>query len=153
VIYILILNNGKNVVFIPKINKEGQGYDINISNYGIGPLKTINKLKSIKIIPFEYEFIIKKEIDKDKKIITNNQAFEKNWRAFTIKDNFRVKSLGKPFLYKEWANGWENNQNTEGKIIFIFLPQILQYLGYFLILLLIVYLTFFDKINTYRNCK
>ncbi len=137
------LNNGKNVVFIPKINKEGQGYDINISNYGIGPLKTINKLKSIKIIPFEYEFIIKKEIDKDKKIITNNQAFEKNWRAFTIKDNFRVKSLGKPFLYKEWANGWENNQNTEGKIIFIFLPQILQYLGYFLILLLIVYLTFF----------
>ena len=137
------LDNGKNIVFIPRINKEGQGYDINISNYGIGPLETINKLKSIKIIPFKYAFITKEKIDKNREIITNNQAFEKNWRAFAVKDNFRIKSLGKPFLYKGWVNGWENNQNAEGKIIFIFLPQILQYLGYFLILLLIVYLAFF----------
>ncbi len=136
------LNNGQNVFFIPKIGKEGQGYDINISNYGIGPLKTINKLKSIKIAPLEYQFIKEEKLSQEK-IITNNQSFEKNWRAFSIKDNFKIKSLGKPFLYKGWANGWENNQNTEGKIIFIFLPQILQYLGYFLILLLIVYLAFF----------
>jgi len=137
------LKNGENVVFIPKMDEEGQGYDINISNYGIGPLKTINKLNSIKIIPFDYPFISEEEIDKDKGILTNNQAFEKNWRAFIIKDNLKIKSLGKPFLYKGWANGWENNQNTEGKIIFVFLPQILQYLGYLLILILIVYLAFF----------
>jgi len=136
------LKNGENVVFIPKMDEEGQGYDINISNYGIGPIKTINKLKSIKIVPLEYQFI-KEEKILQKEIITNNQSFEKNWRAFIIKDNFKIKSLGKSFLYKGWANGWENNQNTEGKIIFVFLPQVLQYLGFFLILLLIVYLAFF----------
>ncbi|MCX6724476.1 MAG: hypothetical protein NTV20_00025 [Candidatus Shapirobacteria bacterium] len=137
------LKNGQNVLFVPISDKGGQGYDVNLSNLGIGPLQSINLLKSIKIIPLDYEFV-SWETNPQEKIITNNQSYEKNWRAFGRQGLFNIKSLGRPIEVNGWMNGWvlKNNENYD-QIVFFFLPQILEYFGFFLILILIVLLVIF----------
>lgn len=136
------LKNGQNIFFIPPTDKDGQGYDLNLSNYGIGPIKSINYLESVKIIPLDYEFIEKKENPKEK-YITNNQAYEKNWRAYEYQKPFSLKSLGSPTKINGWENGWLLKKETKGQIIFFFLPQLLEYFGFFLILVLIVFIAIF----------
>jgi len=136
------LKNGQNIFFIPPSDWDGQGYDINISNYGIGPLQSINSLKSIKIIPLDYQFIKSQENPKEE-YITNNQSYEKNWRALVWEKPFKIKSLGKPTLVNGWENGWILKEKPEGKILFFFLPQILEYFGFLLLLIFIVLLVIF----------
>jgi len=136
------LKNGQNIFFIPPSDWDGQGYDINISNYGIGPLQSINSLKSIKIIPLDYQFIKSQENPKEE-YITNNQSYEKNWRALVWEKPFKIKSLGKPTLINGWENGWILKEKPEGKILFFFLPQIFEYLGFLFILIFIVLLVVF----------
>jgi len=137
------LKDGLNIFFIPPSDSEGQGYDVNLSNYAVGPIKSINLLKSIKIIPLEYQFISYQE-NPAGKYITNNQSYEKNWRAFGRQGLFNIKSLGRPIEVNGWMNGWvlKNNENYD-QIVFFFLPQLLEYFGFFLILVLIVLLAAF----------
>lgn len=136
------LKTGQNIFFIPKSDVDGQGYDFNLSNYAIGPVKSINYLKSIKIVPLDYEFI-KTEKNPDGEYITNNQAYEKNWRAYEYQKPFGIKYLGAPVKINGWENGWLLKEETSGKIIFFFLPQLLEYFGFLLILVLIVFITIF----------
>ena len=136
------LKDGQNIFFIPPMDKDGQGYDVNLSNYAIGPVRSVNLLKSIKIIPWEDEFL-KYQENPEGEYLNNNQSFEKNWRAYEYLGGLRVKSLGKPVLINGWENGWLIKERTEGPIIFFFLPQILQYLGFFFVLVLIVLLIVF----------
>lgn len=136
------LKDGLNIFFIPKTDPRGQGYDLNLSNLGIGPIQSINSLKSIKIVPLDYEFIKYQENPRGK-IITNNQSYEKNWRAFEYQGLFKIKSLGEPVEVNGWMNGWFSEGEPKGKIVFFFLPQLLEYLGFLLILVLIALLAVF----------
>jgi hypothetical protein len=136
------LKTGQNIFFIPFSNPEGQGYDLNLSNYGIGPVTSVNLLKSVKIVPLDYEFI-KEEKNPEGKYLTNNQAYEKNWRAYEYQKPFGLKSLGSPIKINGWENGWILKEETKGQIIFFFLPQLLEYFGFFLILVLIVFIAIF----------
>jgi hypothetical protein len=136
------LKEGRNVFFIPISDKGGQGYDINLSNLGIGPLPSINSLKSMKIVPLDYEFVGWGE-NPQGKIITNNQSYEKNWRAFIWQKPFKIKSLGQPIMINGWENGWLLGEELKGKIIFLFLPQFLEYFGFLFLLILIVLLIIF----------
>jgi hypothetical protein len=135
------LKNGRNIFFIPVSDKGGRGYDVNLSNYAIGHIPSTNSLTSIKIIPLDYEFI--KWEKADKKIITNNQSYEKNWRAFEYQGGLKIKSLGEPVMVNGWENGWLLKEETKGQTVFFFLPQLLEYFGFFLILVLIVLLAAF----------
>ena len=136
------LKDGLNIFFIPPSDSEGQGYDVNLSNYAVGPIKSINLLKSIKIIPLEYQFIDYQE-NPAGKYITNNQSYEKNWQAYEYQKPFKIKSLGSPVKINGWENGWLLKEETKGQIVFFFLPQLLEYFGFFLILVLIVLLAAF----------
>jgi len=136
------LKDGQNIFFIPPMGKEGQGYDINFSNYAVGPISSINLLKSIKIIPLDYQFIEYQE-NPTGDFITNNQSYEPNWRAYVYQKPFKLKSLGEPIEINGWENGWLVKEKIEGQIIFLFLPQALQYLGFFLIFIFIVLMIIF----------
>jgi hypothetical protein len=136
------LKDGQNIFFIPKSDPRGQGYDVNLSNYAVGPIKSVNFLKSIKIVPLDYEFLNYQENPKGE-YLTNNQSYEPNWRAYIYQKPFNLKSLGKPVLLNGWENGWPMEQEAKGQIIFFFLPQLLEYFGFFLILILIVLLAVF----------
>jgi len=54
-----------------------------------------------------------------------------------------LKSLGKPIIFDGWQNGWNTEGQPEGEIIFFFLPQLLEYFGFLLILIFIVLLAIF----------
>jgi len=136
------LKNGVNIFFIPKSGTEGQGYDLNLSNYAIGPVASVNLIKSIKIVPLDYEFI-KIEKNPEGKYLNNNQAYEKNWRAYEYQKPFGIKSLGTPVKINGWENGWLLKEETKGQVIFFFLPQLLEYFGFLLILVLIVLIAIF----------
>ena len=136
------LENGLNIFFIPKSDKDGLGYDLNLSNYAAGPIPSVNFLKSVKIVPLDYEFLKYEENPKGE-YLTNNQSYEPAWRAYVYQKPFNIKSLGKPVLVNGWKNGWPMDQKPEGQIIFFFLPQLLEYFGFFLILVLIVLLVVF----------
>lgn len=82
-------------------------------------------------------------------ILVLSQAYHQGWKAYVITQNAKRKtqmlSLFVPFLGKElkehvlvnnWANGWILDSRYpihETKIVLIFLPQYLQYLGFFLL--------------------
>ena len=136
------LKDGLNIFFIPSSDSEGQGYDVNLSNFAVGPLQSINSLTSIKIIPLDYEFI-KYNKNPEGEYLTNNQSYEKNWRALVYQKPLKFKSLGKPTLVNGWENGWILKEKPEGKVVFFFLPQLLEYFGFFLLLIFIVLLAVF----------
>lgn len=136
------LKNGQNIFFIPPGDVEDQGYDVNLSNFAVGPIESINSLTSVKIIPLDYTFINYQE-NPEGEYLTNNQSYEPNWRAFEYQGGLKLKSLGKPIMINGWENGWLLKEKPEDQILFFFLPQILEYLGFFFILILIVLLLVF----------
>jgi len=136
------LKDGQNIFFIPPSDVEGKGYDVNLGNFAVGPIESINSLESVKIIPLDYNFINYQE-NPQGEYLTNNQSYEKNWRAFKYQGGLKIKSLGKPVIVNGWENGWLLKDKPEGQIIFFFLPQLLEYLGFFLLLIFIVLLAVF----------
>ncbi|MCJ7793261.1 MAG: hypothetical protein MUP45_04820 [Candidatus Marinimicrobia bacterium] len=124
----------KEIYLIPPMEKGGVGYDININNYSIGQQISENHLKSIQIFPLEYDWLQKNEL-KQENLIFLDQAYEKNWFALEYKKLFSFKLLKTHFLVNNWANGWSLENGEERKIIFIFLPQYLEYFGFLLLFL------------------
>ncbi|MFH1289726.1 MAG: hypothetical protein ABIH88_03340 [Patescibacteria group bacterium] len=117
----------KDVFLIPPAENDGNGYEINLNNFSIGKSPTINHLNSISILPIEIDWVSSYE-QKGRNIIVLNQAYEKNWLALKFEKPFKIKFLKGHHLVNGWANGWEQD-NSSGKIIFIFLPQLFQYFG------------------------
>ena len=102
----------------------------------------INSLESIKIVPLDYEFI-KDNKNLEEEYLTNNQSYEQSWRAFEYQGGLKIKSLGKPVIINGWMNGWFSNGKSDGKMVFFFLPQLLEYFGFLLLLIFIVLLVIF----------
>lgn len=126
----------KEVYLIPPSNGEKGGYDVNVDNYSIGKIRSINHLKSIQIFPVTYDWaqLTKREFDENNFVFLN-QAFEKNWFALEYKKPFSIKPLKAHILVNNWANGWLLENGEPGKIVFIFLPQYLEYFGFLLFFL------------------
>ena len=93
----------------------------------------------------------------DNQYLSLNQSFNSGWLAFYF-DNFKIKSLPH-FLVNNWANGWEipneTNFGTERAessdfgtersrpfptIYILFWPQILQFFGFGLLIIAIIWL-------------
>lgn len=81
---------------------------------------------------------------KDSYIILN-QAFHSGWMAFSLTNGRQIKDH---ILINNWANGWKINSN-DGKIIIIFLPQLLEFFG-FGILTITIYIIYACKLNAIK---
>lgn len=69
--------------------------------------------------------------------ITLSQGYNRGWLAYHLKKPTTVNKLV-PFLFatplphtkvNNWENGWTLSPNSEGEVIIIYLPQLLEYAG------------------------
>ncbi len=150
--------------------EKGVGFDINFNNFTINKSPAINDLSSVKIIPFPYAEILQTEQYrpnnfKNVSFISYSQSFDSGWKAYEIKleaQNSKLKTFLVnmfPFLFgkelknhvlvNNWANGWElnNSDSKSSKIVIIFWPQYLEYLGFGILLATFVWVILFTKKN------
>lgn len=144
---------------IPPTFDGGVGYNIHIDNYSVGKTATTNSIKNLRVIPIPYNWLtniaFKQEAEKGSfplkinevfEVIPNfykvnlsnsgllvlDKSFEKGW--IMIDSNAHVK-------VNDWANGWIVDKEQRNKNYYIFyLPQILEFLGFILMVPLLIYL-------------
>jgi hypothetical protein len=85
-----------------------------------------------------------------------NQGFHSGWKAYTIQNNSISKLF--PFLFgkrldnhvliNNWANGWEIHTSDSNKtVIIFFVPQLIQWFGFLLLLFPFVSILVWKKNN------
>lgn len=62
-----------------------------------------------------------------------SQSFHQGWQAFKV-EGPSIKRIKDHVLVNNWANGWLLEAGESEKILLIFLPQLLEYLGFLLLL-------------------
>lgn len=95
-------------------------------------------------------------------IIALDLAYEKNWKAYKVTD-FGFINTYLPFVFghelpehvmvNNWANGWKIDSNQSGKIVIIFTPQYLQYFGYVVFGLTILFFLIRNRLFVHDNIK
>jgi len=134
---------------LPPID-QGKGFDVNISNFAIKGSPSINDLKSINIIPFDYSKLSQIEAytasdSNGKSVIVYSQSFDSGWKAYEVKSWLDTvfpfifgKEIKQHVLVNNWANGWIINSEKlkvkSEKLVIIFWPQYLEYLGFALLI-------------------
>lgn len=141
-------NFTKDIFLLPPMSKDKAvgGYVININNLGVKNIPSINDISSIYIIPFPYnwlsEIVSKGDSDTTGKIFVLSNSYEVGFKAYEVKNKGLLSSIF-PFtgnselkdhvLVNNWANGWSLNEEIEpDSITILFIPQYLEYLGFFL---------------------
>ncbi len=143
----------QNLFLIPPID-QSIGFDININNFSVKNSPSVNDLKAVQIYPFDYDKFSQIENypssgakNEEKNVIVYSQSFDKGWKAYEVK-NINWLNTTLPFLFgnqlkehvlvNNWANGWvlekSKIKNQNSKIIVIFWPQYLEYLGFGILL-------------------
>lgn len=144
-------------IVVPPMDYYGIGYKLLFNNISMGNEKSINELKNITVNPIPYQFLTqiklvnqKPEIQENKNILVYWQSFDKDWIAFNIdRSNSFTKYL--PFIFgkklnnhvmiNNWTNGWKLDNNIDQKdIVIIFWPQYLEFLGFGLLLITLIFL-------------
>ncbi len=143
-----------------------------ISNLRIeSPKAQIGKsLKLSSTHPNESLYTVELEKSPELTTLILSQSYDPGWKAYEFEvrsQKSKVKSYFEkalPFIFgkelrthikvNNWENGW---QTTGGKeIVIVYLPQYLQYLGFFTIFLALILtplITFREKLNTYFESK
>ncbi len=110
-----------------------------ITLYSLGAMQTLpvpETEKSITTLPKQIShpisglYVIDLPPGESTGILTLNQSFDPGWKAF---DANRTE-LQDHILVNNWANGWRLTGDNRSVII-IFLPQLLEYLGFLLFLI------------------
>jgi len=118
-----------NYYLIPPMGEE-MGYTVNFSNLIFGSDYTENQLESVRLSPVPYNYLRSFHTgvlpEEGKQLVVLNEAFEKGWTAFCGIMPCNAKHI----TVNNWANGWvfEGKKDVSG-IKFIFLPELLEYLG------------------------
>jgi len=147
---------------LPAKNLSGNGYNINISNISRGNFPTINSLSQILIQFYPIDYITNIYISKDKNPDINDSLqirdvskvapYAYNVRVFgkgilELKQGFNSQWLlvgesSDHFKTNNWSNGWIINAPREELIYLIYIPQILEYIGFLLVFMLESYLLY-----------
>jgi hypothetical protein len=95
----------------------------------------------------------------DKNVLVLSQSFNPGWKAYQV-DKLGLLSKALPFMFgkeikthvlvNNWENGWliENNQGK--KIIIVYLPQYLEYLGFFVLIMTFVWISLASKKHPWK---
>lgn len=71
-------------------------------------------------------------------LLVLSQSFHPGWQAF-MRDGVSIKRIKPHVLVNNWANGWilvqPSTISHQPSIILVFLPQLLEYFGFFLLLI------------------
>lgn len=128
---------------LPPLAPDGLGYTVYVSNDSVGT-PTINDLVNITVYTLPYEDMASRYIEQitknqETKTLIYSQAYHKDWLAF---DRASGTFLTDHVLVNNWANGWELPERANGTdIVIFFWPQLLEWLGFLLIPLLLLFIT------------
>ncbi len=147
---------------------EYTGYTLDINTISFASVPSVSQIESIDIYslnnrlftstpslpnqnyPLNYKIIfpnyslIKTTINPDNpaKYLTFYQSFQPGWLAFSLK-NGKINFLKNHLLINNWANAWELPQNFSGNIYILFWPQLLQFLGFGFLIIILFWQFFF----------
>jgi hypothetical protein len=150
------LGSQKNYVterfLLPALNDYGIGYSINLNNYTIRGMTSVNDIKSIRVLSIgphyipipqspnaaSYENVTELSHVLYRVTMTHPsttlalwQTFERGWIALKNADTFPyVQPVGTHIVLNDWANGWTGNFGTSDIIYIIFWPQLLEWVGF-----------------------
>lgn len=147
----------------PPMDPFGTGYNLHFDNWSFNKNYSINDLGKISVFPIPYDFLTSISFTKQavptatlKSVQTLHplpylyiarlnekggnlvlyQSFDPGWYAFGASEHFLVSN---------WANGWK--VNSTGGVVIIFLPQLLQFLGFGIFVLSFIFITkFYPKV-------
>ncbi len=134
-------------IFIAPMKYYGAGYSLLFNNISIGKHESINEIQSVEIIPLAYDLLTQAHFVQENKgenqVLTYYTAYDPDWKAYEMKNLSFINSLfpnlfgtelKNHILVNNWANGWIlNNSKSSQKpiyVIFLFIPQYLEYAGF-----------------------
>lgn len=134
----------KDIFLLPPMSKnaDGSGYDLNINNLGVKGIPSINDISSVSIVPFPYNWLSniksKNPGSNSEKIFVLSSSYEAGFRAY--EGNLFGKELKNHVLVNGWANGWSLDDKETETIYIVYWPQVLEYLGFVVLLIVPIYL-------------
>lgn len=100
-----------------------------------------------------YKYVIKEQDLSKANVVILNQSFSRGWNAYSIDSGWSKtfpylfgKRLKDHVLVNNWANGWVVNDDVvEKNVVFVFLPQYLEYIGFVVLILTFSWVFFWKK--------
>jgi hypothetical protein len=138
-----------NNIVIPPMQYYGLGYTLNFNNISIGDIETVNDIKNISVYRMPFYFLTNIELlntqkhNSDNNVFVFYQSYDPSWKAYELKSNNWLdktfpfifgKELKNHFLVNNWANGWIIKPNSNKKVVVVYLPQYLEYLGFIILI-------------------
>jgi len=134
---------------LPKLDDFGSGYNLNFNNFTIQGMTSTNEIRAIRVTELEDKPIIatqstdsihedvlqilpilyRVKITSPTKVLVLHQSFEQGWIAF----NSTKKTISTHELIDTWMNGWNGNFGSSDIIYIIFIPQLLEWVGFALL--------------------
>jgi len=118
---------------------DGVGYTVNISNYVFGNTMSKNELKYLSLIPIPYDYLkgitIKSPVFNSSKLFILNEAYDHGWVALCGVGKCSAEHV----KVNNWANGWVFKNSVPNNVKLIFWPQYLEFLGFLLLVLSLVF--------------
>ena len=147
--------------FILPRSLEGNGYTLTLETRSFGKVASENVVEGIEFYPVPIAALMEVELDtKNSSLIRNNikinrvrksgtawykidftgsgllvlgQGYEEGWLAYLV--NGRLPTSKLPHVkVNSWANGWIVPEG-EHKIVILYWPQVLQYLGFLILII------------------
>ena len=124
---------------IPPMGEE-MGYTVNFSNLVFGSDYTENQLESVRLSPIPYNYLRSFHTgvlpDTGEQLVVLNEAYEKGWAAFCGLKPCNARHV----TVNNWSNGWVFKAKIDSSgIKFIFLPELLEYLGLLILIPVALY--------------
>jgi len=118
---------------------DGVGYTVNISNYVFGNTMSKNELKYLSLVPIPYEYIKSVAVPKPEinssSVYILNEAHDPGWVALCGINKCDAEHV----RVNNWANGWVFEDGVPNNVKLIFWPQYLEYLGFLLLALSLLF--------------
>lgn len=132
---------------IPPMGEE-TGYTVNFSNLVFGSDYTENQVELVKMTPVPYEYLRNYHTqipsNEGTKLVVLNEAYEKGWLAVCGVTPCKARHV----RVNNWSNGWVFDSNTDtSRVKFIFWPEILEYVGFFMLVPLVVFISKYKEDN------
>ena len=158
----LTSNQNISYLVVPPIYTFDTGLGINISSLSLSKKASTNEIISISFAPFDWSTIASLHFNQPQSVsksllvfshqynqtfytasfsptsipsqLVLNQSYSPGWIAFYF-DSYHRLNLLSHIKINNWANGWEISNDTNSTVYIIFWPQILEFLGFILLLI------------------
>ncbi|OGK64581.1 hypothetical protein A2313_04085 [Candidatus Roizmanbacteria bacterium RIFOXYB2_FULL_41_10] len=151
---------------LPPFETFDQGLEIRINNHSFNNTPSVSEVSFMGLTPVPFSYLTGIRLQqietvksaKSKNIVINklsywqyqgflpdefsnnlilSQAFDPGWRAY-----LNGRELKEHVLVNNWANGWVIPEDESGEVKIIFWPQYLQFLGFGLLIITFVLISF-----------